>query len=182
MPAAALSTAILGATLLLGPPAAAQTAAGMDGAADTPRGLVEQSGPLVAYRVDGDGIDAALTALPGDAARGRAIVANTHKGLCLLCHGGPIPEQRFQGNLAPDLAGAGSRWSVAQLRLRIVDARRINPDTIMPAYYRTGGLTRVHAAVRLKPILDAQEVEDVVAYLHGLTENSVSATKDPTTK
>ena len=69
--------------------------------------------------------------------RGRAIVANRSVGLCLLCHSGPIAEERFQGNLAPSLAGAGARWSVAQLRLRIVDGARLNPDTIMPPYYRT---------------------------------------------
>ena len=76
-------------------------------------------------------------ARPGDAARGRAIVANRSVGLCLLCHSGPIPEERFQGTLAPSLAGAGARWSVGQLRLRIVDGARLNPDTIMPPYYRT---------------------------------------------
>ena len=70
-------------------------------------------------------------------ARGRAIVANRSVGLCLLCHSGPIPEERFQGTLAPSLAGAGARWSVGQLRLRIVDGARLNPDTIMPPYYRT---------------------------------------------
>ena len=65
-----------------------------------------------------------LTGKPGDAARGRAIVANRNVGLCLLCHTGPFPEDKFQGNLAPDLAGAGARWSEGQLRLRIVDARK----------------------------------------------------------
>ncbi len=122
----------------------------------------------VPYRVNGDAIDAPLTATPGDAARGRAIVANRRVGLCLLCHAGPIPEERFQGNLAPNLAGSGSRASTGQLRLRLVDARRINPDSIMPAYYRTEGLALVPPALRGKPILDAQQIEDVVAYLHTL--------------
>ena len=112
-----------------------------------------------------DAIEQPLTATPGDAARGRAIVANRQTGLCLLCHVGPIPEERFQGNLAPDLAGAGSRWSAGQLRLRIVDARRLNPQTIMPPYQRTDGLQRVGVAWQGKPLLSAQEVEDVVAYL-----------------
>jgi sulfur-oxidizing protein SoxX len=101
----------------------------------------------------------------GDAARGRSIVANRQVGLCLLCHSGPIPEERFQGNLAPDLAGAGDRSDAAQLRLRIVDASRVVPGTIMPAYYRSEGLERVAAAYRGKTILDAQQIEDVVAYL-----------------
>ncbi len=115
--------------------------------------------------VVGDGIPAALDGLVGDATRGRAIVANRQVGLCLLCHGGPIPEERFQGNLAPDLAGAGQRWTAAQLRLRLVDPRRLNPDSIMPAYYRTQGLTRVGRAWEGRTLLSAQQLEDVVAYL-----------------
>ncbi|MBX3620739.1 MAG: sulfur oxidation c-type cytochrome SoxX [Rhizobacter sp.] len=106
-----------------------------------------------------------LTATPGDPARGRAIVASRQRGLCLLCHPAPIAEDRFQGNLAPDLAGVGARWSTAALRLRLVDARRLNPQTIMPAYLRRDGLTRVAPALRGKTLLSAQEVEDVVAYL-----------------
>jgi sulfur-oxidizing protein SoxX len=123
------------------------------------------------YRVEGDGIPLPLpSAQAGDAARGRAIVANRQVGLCLLCHTGPIPEERFQGNLAPDLAGAGGRWSAAQLRLRIVDASRFNPDTIMPAYFKTDGLQRVAKAQQGKTILDAQQIEDVVAWLQTLRE------------
>ena len=106
----------------------------------------------------------------GDAARGRAIVADRQKGLCLLCHSGPFPEQRFQGTLAPDLAGAGARWSEGQLRLRLVDSSKLNPATIMPAYYRIDGLTRVGAAWRDKPILTAEEIEDVVAFLATLKD------------
>ncbi len=119
-------------------------------------------------RVTGDAIPQALTSTPGDAARGRAIVANRQQGLCLLCHTGPIPEERFQGNLAPDLSGAGSRWSEGQLRLRIADAQRLNPASIMPAYYRIEGLARVGTAWQGKSILNAQQIEDVVAYLQTL--------------
>jgi sulfur-oxidizing protein SoxX len=123
-----------------------------------------------AYVVDGDAIAASLTGSPGDPARGRAIVANRQVGLCLLCHTGPIPEERFQGNLAPDLAGAGSRWSEGQLRLRIVDAGRLNPTTIMPPYFRTEKLTRVARAFADKPLLSAEQIEDVVAYLTTLKD------------
>lgn len=104
--------------------------------------------------------------------RGRAIVANRQVGLCLLCHTGPIPEERFQGNLAPDLAGAGDRWTAGQLRLRMVDSRRMNPATIMPAYYSREGLQRLPAALQNKTILDAQQIEDVVAYLQSLRKQS----------
>ena len=111
-----------------------------------------------------------LTGARGDPARGRAIVANRQVGLCLLCHSGPFPEERFQGNLAPDLAGAGRRWTEGQLRLRIVDSSRINPATIMPAYHRTEGLVRVAPAWRGKPVLTAEQVEDVVAFLTTLRD------------
>ena len=113
---------------------------------------------------------AVFAADKGDPARGRVIVADRQVGLCLLCHSGPFPEERFQGNLAPDLRGAGARWSEAQLRLRIVDSSRINPATIMPAYHRTEGLTRVAPAWRDKPVLSAAQIEDVVAFLLTLRE------------
>ena len=120
---------------------------------------------LAAYQIVGDAIPLALTTTPGDATRGRAIVTNKQLGLCLLCHTGPFDEEPFQGKLAPDLGGVGVRLSEGQLRLRLVDGRRINPATIMPAYHRTEGLVRVGPAWQGKPLLAAQQVEDVVAFL-----------------
>jgi L-cysteine S-thiosulfotransferase len=117
-----------------------------------------------------DAIPSSLTGARGDPARGRAIVTNRQVGLCLLCHSGPFPEERFQGNLAPDLTGAGKRWSEGQLRLRIVDSGRINPATIMPAYHRTEGLVRVAPGWRGKPVLSAEQIEDVVAFLMTLRD------------
>ena len=122
------------------------------------------------YRVVGDAIPQSLTGEPGDPPRGRAIVANRTVGLCLLCHSGPIPEERFQGTLAPSLAGAGARSTPAQLRLRLVDAARLNPDTIMPPYYRLDGLVRVAKNFNGRTILTAEQIEDVVAYLATLKE------------
>ena len=132
--------------------------------------MVVTLAPLVslAAQAADDAIEQPLTDQPGDAARGRAIVANRQLGLCLLCHTAPIPEERFQGNLAPDLAGTGARWSEAQLRLRLVDSRRVNPQTIMPPYYRSEGLTRVGSPWQGKTVLAAQQIEDVVAYLRSL--------------
>jgi sulfur-oxidizing protein SoxX len=117
-----------------------------------------------------EAISQSLTGAKGDPARGRAIVANRQVGLCLLCHSGPFPEERFQGDLAPDLKGAGARWSEGQLRLRIVDSGRINPASIMPAYHRSEGLVRVAPAWRGKTILSAEQIEDVVAFLMTLKD------------
>jgi L-cysteine S-thiosulfotransferase len=124
---------------------------------------------LQPYAVVGDAIPASLTGAPGDAARGRALVLN-RMSTCILCHGGPFPEEKFQGDLAPDLTGAGRRWSAGQLRLRLLDGARLNPATIMPSYYRIEGLQRVGAAWRGKPILSAEQIEDIVAYLQTLRE------------
>ena len=92
-------------------------------------------------------------------------MANRQLGLCLLCHSAPMAEERFQGDLAPNLAGAGARWSAGQLRLRLVDPQRLVPGSLMPAYHRVDGLQQVGAAWRGKPLLDAQQIEDVVAWL-----------------
>ena len=124
---------------------------------------------LVAYKIVGDGIPVSLTGAPGDAARGRALVLE-RTNTCILCHSGPFPETRFQGDLAPDLTGAGNRWTVSQLRLRIVDASRFNPETIMPSYYRDDGLVRVGRNFVGKSILSAVEIEDIVAYLATLRD------------
>ncbi len=109
------------------------------------------------YAVVGDAIPQSLTGTPGDAARGRALVLE-RSSTCILCHNGPFPETRFQGDLAPGLAGAGKRWSEGQ------------PATIMPSYYRLDGLARVGPAWRGKPILSAEQIEDMVAYLTSLRE------------
>ncbi len=121
----------------------------------------------------GDSIVDPLTSAPGDIARGRAIVGSRQTGLCLLCHSGPFPEERFQGNLAPDLGLSVGRLSTAQLRAHIVDPSRFNPDTIMPAYYRTTGLNRVAPKFVDQTILSGQEIEDVLAFLFSLKVNTV---------
>jgi sulfur-oxidizing protein SoxX len=123
---------------------------------------------LLLYLLRASGADAGTpppTGAKGDPARGRAIVASRQLGLCLLCHRGPFPEERFQGTLAPDLRGVGARLSEAELRARIVNPERFNPETIMPAYFRSDGLTRVAPSFRGKTILSAAQIEDVVAFL-----------------
>jgi L-cysteine S-thiosulfotransferase len=141
------SAVVLAATLLAATtPASAQTA-------------------LRPYTIVGDAIPQSLTGSKGDPARGREIVAARSSGLCMMCHSGPLPEIKLQGDIGPDLKGTGKRWNEAQLRLRIVDAGKINPDTIMPPYYRVDGLVEVARNFRDKPILTAEQIEDVVAYL-----------------
>jgi sulfur-oxidizing protein SoxX len=117
------------------------------------------------------GVSRDSLAIPhGDAVRGESIVTSRQLGLCLLCHSARAGDPRVQGNLAPNLAGAGSRWSKAQLRERIANARAINPESIMPSYASTEGLNRVAQAWVGQPLLNAQQIEDVVAYLETLRE------------
>jgi len=125
-------------------------------------------GEPVRFEAAGDAIPRALASEPGDAARGRSIVVNRDAGACTLCHA--VPGETNFGNIAPPLAGVGARLSPAQLRLRVADSTRVNPDTPMPAYYRTEGFNQVAAAFRGKPLLSAQQVEDVVAWLATLKE------------
>jgi L-cysteine S-thiosulfotransferase len=154
MPLASPAIQILGACLAAG--AAALPCAASEAALRT-------------YAIVGDAIPQSLTGEPGDAARGRALVVD-RSNTCILCHNGPFPEAKFQGDLAPGLGGTGSRWSEGQLRLRLVDASRLNPATIMPSYYRVDGLDRVGPAWRDKPILSAEQIEDMVAYLASLRD------------
>ena len=120
----------------------------------------------------GDSIDESLSSAPGDISRGRTIVASRQTGLCLLCHSGPFPEERFQGNLAPELTISSAKLSAPQLRARIADASRFNPNTIMPAYYKTAHLNRVAPKFVGQTILNGQEIEDVVAFLVSLNSQN----------
>jgi len=115
--------------------------------------------------VDDSSIPKSLTGKTGDPANGRKLAINRKKGNCLACHVMPIPEQQFHGNLGPSLVGVGERYDEGELRLRVVDAKVVNPDTTMPAFYRSSGLHRVLKKFQGKTILAAQDVEDIVAYL-----------------
>jgi L-cysteine S-thiosulfotransferase len=126
--------------------------------------------PPGGYAVAGDEVPLSLTGGAGNPERGRSIVINRQVGLCLLCHSGPFSEERFQGDLAPDLSGVGGRLTPGQIRLRIVDAGHVNPQTIMPPYYKLDGPTRVGDAFRDRPVLAAEQIEDVVAFLSALKD------------
>ena len=110
-------------------------------------------------------IAVSLTGQPGDPVRGRKIVLNRQTGLCLLCHQGPFPEERFQGTLAPELSASVAKLSAGRIRAQIVDASQFNPQTIMPPYFRTDRLNRVAPQFAGRTLLEAQEIEDVVAFL-----------------
>ena len=126
--------------------------------------------PFVSYRLERDEIREPLTRQAGDAVRGKDVVVNRDAGHCLLCHVVPQSGSRFMGDIGPTLAGVGNRFGIGQLRLRLVDASRMNPQTIMPSYYRIDGLQRVASAYRGKTVLTAQQIEDAVAYLATLRE------------
>jgi sulfur-oxidizing protein SoxX len=108
---------------------------------------------------------AASAPVAGDPARGAAIVANRALSQCTLCHPAPGVPAHLRGNLAPDLAGVGARHDRDALRERVLHPERFNPDTVMPSYGRREGLARVAPAFRDKPLLDAGQIEDLVAYL-----------------
>jgi sulfur-oxidizing protein SoxX len=122
---------------------------------------------LVPYRIEGDAIKTSLAPDPGDPLRGRELISGRDAN-CLLCHAVAETGVRFMGDIAPPLSGIGARLSEGQLRLRIVDSSRLNPETVMPSYYKVDGLVRVAPAWRGKPVLTAQQIEDVVAYLKTL--------------
>ena len=119
----------------------------------------------VDYQIKNDAIAASLTGVAGDPVNGRKLAINRKKGNCLACHAMPISEQSFHGNIGPELNGIASRYSEGELRLRVVDPKVANPDTIMPAFYRDTGFVRVLEKFKGKTVISAQDVEDIVAYL-----------------
>jgi len=126
---------------------------------------VSSAGAVEYMVTDGISIDKSLTGNAGDAKNGRKLAIHRKKGNCLACHKMPIPEQAFHGNVGPDLAGVGERYTEGELRLRIVDPKVVNPDTAMPAFYKKDGFHRVLKKFKGKTIIGAQDVEDIVAYL-----------------
>jgi sulfur-oxidizing protein SoxX len=133
--------------------------------------LILAFSPFSGYVAEGeDGIPVSLTGRPGDPVNGRKLVVTRQLGLCLLCHSGPFPEERFQGTIGPDLSGVGSRLSEGQLRLRLVAPAKVNPETVMPAYHATDGLNRVGPAWQGRPILSAEQIEDIVTFLRTLKD------------
>jgi sulfur-oxidizing protein SoxX len=125
----------------------------------------DKSDRSAGYRIVNGAIPERLTDQPGDPERGRRVVLDREAGDCIVCHAMPLPQRQFHGTVGPPLDGVGKRYTASQLRLRLVDPKAINPATVMPAYYKVEGLHRVLERYRGKPILTAQQVEDVVVYL-----------------
>ncbi|GAC1413560.1 MAG: hypothetical protein NVS1B14_10750 [Vulcanimicrobiaceae bacterium] len=137
---------------------------GSAGAAQT---VAVRDADLHPYAIVDGAIPKPLTAVPGDSARGRDVVLDRKLGNCLTCHNIPIPKAADQGNVGPDLHGVG-KLTEGQLRLRVVNMKVLDPQTIMPAYYRVDGLKSVGKEFAGKPILSAQQIEDLVAFLKTL--------------
>ncbi len=142
-------------------------------AALAPAGAADSG--LVPYKIVGLEIPEPLTDQPGDPARGRTIVRDAANASCLICHKLPIPEEPDPGNIGPPLDGVADRYTQGELRLRLVDAQKINPDTVMPSYYRVDGLYRVEKPYAGEPIYTAQQIEDVLAYLMTLHAHGTGA-------
>ena len=134
-----------------------------------PPALAAEAG-IATYVTAGDAIPAPLDGLTGNPVNGRALVLDRETGNCLICHQVPIAGEPFQGDLAPTLAGVGARLTAGQIRYRLVDPSKLNPATLMPAYHRVEGLTRVAGRYRNKPVFSAQQIEDVVAWLATLKD------------
>lgn len=125
---------------------------------------------LAPYVVSGDAILEPLAGRRGDPALGQALIWERHRSLCILCHALPSGAAQLQGTLAPSLAGIGSRLDEGQIRLRIVDMKRLNPESLMPTYHSLRAGQRIAPAWQGKPVLGAAEIEHLVAYLVTLKE------------
>jgi len=133
-------------------------------------GAAQGDDDLVHFRIVDGTIPEPLTTHPGDPDRGRRIVLDRDGGDCTICHVMPLPQREFHGTVGPPLDGIGRRATHGTLRLRLVDPKAFNAETIMPAYYKVAGLHRVLERYRVRPILTAQQIEDVIAYLLSLTD------------
>lgn len=120
------------------------------------------------HMIEGDAIPERLNDQVGEITRGKQVFSERGQGHCVLCHKVAVLDVPFQGNIGPDLSQIGRHLSEGQLRLRIADASRIYPGTVMPSYYRSGGFNQIEEAYEGQSILTAGQIEDLVAYLASL--------------
>jgi sulfur-oxidizing protein SoxX len=127
-------------------------------------GALVTSANAAEYTVVDNTIPASLTGKAGDPVAGKELAVQRKKGNCLACHVMPIPEEQFHGEVGPDLSNVGSNYTEAELRMRLVDPKVLNPDTIMPAFLKPG-THDVLKKFKGKTIIKAQDIEDIIAYL-----------------
>jgi sulfur-oxidizing protein SoxX len=130
--------------------------------------------------VDDISVPVSVSGTAGNPEEGAKVISSRALGNCVSCHeNSAMPDVQFQGNVGPSLDGTGSRWSEAELRGILVDAKQVFPETIMPAFYQdnTSRFIRPGKAYTAGPadetfstLLTAQQIEDVVAYLTTLTD------------
>ncbi len=134
--------------------------------------MAEDVAPADVVFDDDGAVAQSLTGAPGDPAKGAEVMGNKSMGNCVACHVLSSLDASFQGNVGPELNGVGDRWEEAQLRGILTNAKNTFPDTVMPAYYKVDGFTRPGDAFTgkaaegpLEPLLTAQQIEDVIAFL-----------------
>lgn len=112
-------------------------------------------------------IEQSLTGAPGNPDEGAKVLASRSLGNCLACHAAaPLVKEQFHGDVGPALDGVADRWSAAQLRAIVVNAKHVfTEETVMPAFYSLDVGIDVRKDLVGKTILTAQQVEDVVAFL-----------------
>ncbi len=126
-------------------------------------------------------INESLTGKPGDPKKGLEWIVNRKLGNCIACHKveailklvkpGDLKSQAkygFHGEVGPELDGVASRYTEGELRMLIVDPKKVFPDTIMPAFHKDGPFVRIKENCKGKVMLSPSRVEDVVAYLKTL--------------
>ena len=129
-------------------------------------GVETASAGMEKYKVVNGTIPKSLTGKSGNAAKGEKLTINRKKGNCLACHAiSALAKQPFHGNVGPPLNGVGNRLTAAEIRMRIVNPKAVNPNTIMPAFYKSDGFHRLQKKWKGKTIIGAQDVEDIVAYM-----------------
>ena len=129
--------------------------------------------------VDDLAIETPLTSAEPDVENGKVLM-NKGAGNCIACHAvTELSHLQWHGEIGPILDGVADRYTEAELRGMLVDSKRWFPGTMMPAFYRTEGFIRIGDAYtgkalegEVSPLLTAQQIEDVIAYLLTLREAS----------
>ena len=121
---------------------------------------------------DNGAIESSLSGAPGNADEGAKVAASRAMGNCVACHKISTLDAAFQGEVGPSLDGVADRWNEAELRGIVADAKKTYEGTIMPSFYKVSGFVRPGdgftgkaAEGELDPLLSAQQIEDVVAFL-----------------